>query len=148
MSNPTLDGSSRRLAVVATTPDDSHMWNLVGVQLELEERGFQVINLGACTPGDLLAETIREHRPALIVVSSINGHGAISMATVLRTLEEYQLKRVAPILIGGILTTDPATAAIAEGQLLDMGCSGVFTGDTAWQEFDSFIARLERARAA
>ena len=131
-----------RLAVVATTPDDSHVWNLVGVQLELEERGFEVLNLGACTPADLVAEVVRDRRPVLLVISSINGHGAISLGEVVHTLEEYQVKRSTTIVAGGLLTTDPATAGAAERELLDLGLAGVFTGADAWPRFDSFLARL------
>ncbi|MGA8907223.1 MAG: cobalamin-dependent protein [Acidobacteriaceae bacterium] len=137
-----LDHSRSRLAVVATTPDDSHLWNLVGVQLKLEERGFEVRNLGACTPTELLAETVRGLRPDLLAISTINGHGAISMAGVMQALEQYQVKRVAPIVVGGLLTTDPATLGHAEAELLQLGCAGVFTGDRAWERFDQFLRRI------
>lgn len=131
------------LALVATTPDDSHIWNLVGVQLKLEERGFIVENLGACTPTELLAQTVRDRRPMLVVISTINGHGALSMGAVMRTLESYQARRLATIVVGGLLTTDPALATAAEADLLALGCAGVFTGNDAWDRFDSFVEGIK-----
>jgi methylmalonyl-CoA mutase cobalamin-binding subunit len=130
-----------KLAIVATTPDDSHIWNLVGVQLKLEERGFEVRNLGACTPPELIAETVRDLRPDLLVISSINGHGAISMTALMTVLEQYQVKRATTIVAGGLLTTDPALSAKAEAQLTETGCAGVFVGEDAWERFDRFLAR-------
>jgi methylaspartate mutase sigma subunit len=139
----------RPLAVVATTPDDSHAWNLIGIELRLSERGFEVENLGACTPEVLLAETIRDRRPDLVVLSSINGHGALSLHAVLDTLEQYQVKRLAPIVAGGLLTTDPQEADPAAGLLTEAGLDAVFTGPDAWTRFDAYLAgRLRSTRAA
>jgi len=77
----------------------------------------------------------------LLVISTINGHGAISIGNILRVLEEYQVKRVTTIVAGGLLTTDPATAVAAEAKLLELGCAGVFVGDSAWERFDEFLKR-------
>ena len=129
----------RPLVIVATTPDDSHAWNLIGIELHLAERGFEVLNLGPCTPEELLAETIRDQRPDLVVLSSINGHGALSLPAVLETLEHYQVKRTAPIVIGGLLTTDPKDTQAAATALTEVGAAGVFTGPQAWKDFDDFL---------
>jgi methylaspartate mutase sigma subunit len=128
------------LAIVATTPDDSHGWNLIGVTMRLEERGFAVENLGPCTPSDLLAQRIRDKRPSLVVLSSVNGHGALSLPSVLETLEQYQVRRLAPIVVGGLLTTNPALLPDAAIQLRQAGIAAVFAGDDAWTEFDRFLA--------
>lgn len=128
------------LIIVATTPDDSHAWNLIGIELRLSERGFEVLNLGPCTPEDLLAETIRDRRPDFVVLSSINGHGALSLPLVLETLEHYQVKHTAPIVIGGLLTTDPADAQAAAARLADAGATATFSGPNAWNEFDDFLS--------
>lgn len=36
--------------VLSTIPSDSHTWNLLFLQLLLEEHGCEVTNLGACVP--------------------------------------------------------------------------------------------------
>jgi methylaspartate mutase sigma subunit len=127
------------LAILASTLDDSHQWNLHGVEIELKERNIDVINLGPLTPCKMIAETVRDRRPDLLVVSTVNGHGVHSMMEVLRTLEEYQLKRSTRIVIGGLLTTDPEETKTAISTLISAGCSGVFTGPEAWSSFDEFL---------
>lgn len=139
---------SRPTAIVSTTPDDSHSWNLVGVELRLAERGFAVENLGPCTPEELVAERIRDRRPDLVVFSSVNGHGALSLLPVLETLERYQVKRSAPIVAGGLLTTDPAALAEAQLGLIAAGISAIFAGPDAWTRFDAFLAARGLATGA
>jgi methylaspartate mutase sigma subunit len=135
------------LAVVATTPDDSHSWNLVGVEFQLVERGFAVDNLGPCTPEALLAERIRHLRPDLVVLSSVNGHGGLSLLSVLETLDRYQLKRLAPIVAGGLLTTDPLALPDVAAALKYAGISAVFAGPNAWAAFDAHMATLPIGKA-
>lgn len=127
------------LAILASTPDDSHQWNLHGVEMELKERNIEVINLGPLTPCKVIAETVRDRHPDLLVVSTVNGHGVHSMLEVLRTLEEYQVKRSIRIVIGGLLTTDPEKTKTAISTLMSAGCSGVFSGPEAWSSFDEFL---------
>lgn len=67
---------SPRHAVLTTIASDSHTWNLLFLQLLLEEQGWEVTNLGACVPVDVLIEEATARPPGLIVVSTVNGHGA------------------------------------------------------------------------
>lgn len=131
--------ASIRQVVLATTPDDSHLWNLVGVQLELEERGFAVTNLGQCTPVKLIAETLTAVVPELLVISSINGHGEISIAQMLRELTPVLLATDTRVVAGGLLATDQAQSLRIERSLLSLGCSAVFGGDNAWSRFDAWL---------
>jgi methylaspartate mutase sigma subunit len=92
--------------VVSSTVSDSHMWNLVFLQLFIEELGHNVINLGACVPDALLLDRCRENLPDLIVISSVNGHGAndgLRIAPLIRSCPE--LART-PLVIGGKLGVD------------------------------------------
>ncbi|MFJ5262526.1 cobalamin B12-binding domain-containing protein [Streptomyces sp. NPDC088387] len=89
--------------IVAGGISDSHTWNLVYLQLLLEEHGRRVVNLGPCVPEELLIAEALAHRPALIVVSSVNGHGYHDgMRTVTRLREHTDLADV-PAVIGGKL---------------------------------------------
>ncbi len=125
--------------VVATTPDDSHSWNMHGVELELIDRGLRVLNLGPCTPIRLVAETLRDFRPQLLVITTVNGHGAASMPELMAELAKFQLLKSTSVIVGGILTVDVATASEAEKSINALGCSGVFTGDDAWRRFDLIV---------
>jgi methylmalonyl-CoA mutase cobalamin-binding subunit len=62
-------------ALVSGMPSDAHTWNLVYLQLLLEELGCDVSNLGACVPTELLLEHCGAWRPDLIVLGTLNGHG-------------------------------------------------------------------------
>ncbi|WP_278255873.1 hypothetical protein [Nocardioides convexus] len=59
---------NRPLVVLSSVSSDSHTWNLVYLQLLLEENGCAVVNLGATTPDDLVADALREHRPDALVI--------------------------------------------------------------------------------
>lgn len=74
-------------AVQSTLPDagldvlvtglssDAHTWNLVYLELLLEELGCRVTNLGACVPDATIVRECVTRRPDLLVIGSLNGHG-------------------------------------------------------------------------
>lgn len=125
--------------ILSSTISDSHTWNLCFLQLVLEEHGYEVRNLGACVPPKLLVERCVVRPPALIVLSSVNGHGYYDGQLAVRALREAPTLDGIPIVIGGKLgigDADPARSAA----LLESGFDGVF-GDTAedMAAFGSFL---------
>jgi methylaspartate mutase sigma subunit len=118
------------------------MWNLHVVQEELEARGFEVLNFGPCTPTKLLAETVRDRRPQLVVISTINGHGEQSAIKIIETLKLYQAHRIGPIVIGGKLSTLPINEDRLYNSLIDCGFTGVFVSERPWAEFDTFLQHV------
>ncbi|MFF8378742.1 cobalamin B12-binding domain-containing protein [Streptomyces sp. NPDC015661] len=143
-SRPAFAGHPRVL--VSSTSSDSHTWNLVFLQLLLEEMGNEVVNIGACVPDALLIAECRRHRPDMVVISSVNGHGFLDGRRLIRRLrEEPDLARL-PVVIGGKLGTrggaGDATGTGFGQQLMDAGFDAVFE-DTAG--VDAFRAYLELA---
>ena len=66
---------NNRINVILTgTPSDSHMWNLIFMELFLQENGCHVLNLGPCVPSEQVYETLEKSSFDLVVVSSVNGH--------------------------------------------------------------------------
>lgn len=128
------------LAVVATTPDDSHLWNLHFIQLYLEENGFYVENLGVCTDPVELAGKVRDLSPELVVISTTNGHGAFSAIETIEMLRQFQVLHHSKVVVGGKLTTDPRRAAAIVEPLREAGYAGVFVGDDALSAFQAFLA--------
>jgi methylaspartate mutase sigma subunit len=112
-------------AVLASTVSDSHTWNLVFLQLLLKEHGYQVRNLGACVPPELLAQRCAAWPPDLVVLSSVNGHGiydGIGAVSALRAVPELL---ATPVVIGGKLGIDHADPE--QGiTLLNAGIDSVF----------------------
>lgn len=121
--------------VVATIASDSHTWNLIFLELLLQEWGHRVTNLGPCVPDDILLAECRRRTPDLIVISSVNGHGFDEGKRVVRKLRECAEFASTPIVIGGRLGTGQEQEARCTADLLDAGFGAVFNNDA---DLDSF----------
>jgi methylaspartate mutase sigma subunit len=134
--------------VVSSVASDAHTWNLVYLQLLLEEGGHRVINLGPCVPDELLVAECLRYRPDLVVISSVNGHGAQDGLRAIKALREQAELSATPVVIGGKLGIDgPRGTSYAE-PLLAAGFDAVFEHGTGIASFQSFLARIPvRARA-
>jgi methylmalonyl-CoA mutase cobalamin-binding subunit len=120
----------RRRVLLSTVSSDAHTWNLVFLQLLLEEMGHEVVNLGPCVPDRLLLDSMRRVRPDLLVVSTVNGHGRLDGARVIRKLRADPVAGDVPAVIGGKLGIDGDEGTAAARALVDAGFVAVFT-DTA-----------------
>ena len=132
-------------AVIATVPSDSHMWNLVYIELMLQEHGWEVINLGACTPPDLVVETCVAERPDMLVISSVNGHGHIGGRKVIGAVRSHPELEYLPAVIGGKLGTLGADNSIFAEPLVNAGYSAVFLETEGFEPFERFIEAPKRA---
>lgn len=92
-----------RTVLLSTVHSDSHMWNLVFLQLFLEENGNEVVNLGPCTPPEVVIDKARELRPDLIVISTVNGHGHIDGIELINAVRSEPDLAGTRIVIGGKL---------------------------------------------
>ncbi|MDI6099245.1 cobalamin-dependent protein [Actinoplanes sp. NEAU-A12] len=132
---------TRCTAVLGTVASDSHMWNLMFLQLLLGEMGYRVVNLGVCVPAGFFLEQCRQHRPDLVVVSSVNGHGYTegwALAELLRT--DPALDGV-PMVIGGKLGTAGPLDETQTADLLAAGFDAVFADGSDPRQFLDFVRR-------
>ncbi|MFI6039786.1 cobalamin B12-binding domain-containing protein [Streptomyces sp. NPDC051315] len=129
---------SQLTVVVSSVASDAHTWNLVFLQLLLEELGHRVANLGACVPDELLVQQCRRHRPDLVVISSVNGHGANDGRRVVRELRGHPETAAIPVVIGGKLGIGGAGSTEHAG-LLEAGFDAVFEDGTGLASFGSFL---------
>ncbi|MBP2703225.1 cobalamin-dependent protein [Microbispora sp. RL4-1S] len=129
-----------RKVVLSTVSSDSHTWNLVFLQLLLEEHGFEVVNLGPCVPDEVLLDAVREHAPDLVVISTVNGHGHLDGARVVRRLRADPLTCSVPAVIGGKLGIRGAGDRDKVHALIEAGFDAVYT-DSA--DADELPAQLE-----
>jgi methylaspartate mutase sigma subunit len=128
--------------VVSSVASDAHTWNLVYLQLLLEEGGHRVTNLGACVPDELLVAECLRSRPDLVVISSVNGHGAQDGVRAIKALREQAELSTTPVVIGGKLGIDgPRGTSYAES-LLAAGFDAVFEHGTGIAAFQSFLTRI------
>jgi methylaspartate mutase sigma subunit len=131
----------RGIVVVSGVASDSHTWNLVYLQLLIEELGHEVVNLGPCVPDDVLVRRVRDLNPALLVLSSVNGHGHADGVRVGHKLRAEPALVATPMVIGGKLGV---TATFGRGrvdELMAAGFDAVFPDDgDPIADFGRFIA--------
>jgi methylaspartate mutase sigma subunit len=137
------------LSVVLTSvSSDSHTWNLVVLQLLLEELGHRVRNLGACVPDDLMVSECVRLRPDLIVVSTVNGHGFHDGLRLIRKVRSQAELAGTPMVIGGKLGISGPGCERSRAQLIAAGYGAVFEDGTGLTAFRSYVARLAVGRAS
>ncbi|MFI1973239.1 hypothetical protein BLA24_06090 [Streptomyces cinnamoneus] len=141
--------------VVSGTESDSHTWNLVYLQLLLEDWGHRVENAGPCIGGADLVTRYAYRAPDLLVLSSVNGHGESDGLRAIAALRTAPELAATPIVIGGKLGTRGVTADGAHGggaeqvtrRLLAAGFSAVFLDPVDLQGFQDFVRAVAGHRA-
>ncbi|MEU9502439.1 hypothetical protein [Streptomyces sp. NPDC048196] len=133
---------ARHPVLIAAPTSDAHTWNLIYLQLLIEELNHPSVNLGPCVPDDTLIEACLLYRPRLLLLSSVNGHGHQDGLRLIRRIRAVEDLVTTPVVIGGKLDisgTDPDRA----GDLRDAGFDAVFPDRPhAVTEFRRFLAAL------
>jgi methylaspartate mutase sigma subunit len=120
------DSATGLTVVVTSVASDSHTWNLVYLQLALEELGHKVVNLGACVPDELLISECLRVRPDLVVVSTVNGHGFHDGMQLIGRLRAREDLATTPVVIGGKLGIAGPAGRAGRDQLHAAGFDAVF----------------------
>jgi methylaspartate mutase sigma subunit len=128
--------------VVSSVSSDSHTWNLVYLQLVIEELGHTVANLGACVPDELLVDECRCIRPDLVVISSVNGHGFIDGLRLIGRINEEAELATTPVVIGGMLGIAGPGGRRNQELLTAAGYAAVFDDGPRLPAFRSFLEAL------
>ncbi|MFJ4713611.1 cobalamin B12-binding domain-containing protein [Streptomyces sp. NPDC088785] len=115
--------------IIGTVASDSHMWNLVYLDLALRELGCTTQVLPVCTQAAHYLDAARAQAPDLVLVSTVNGHGvsdAVRLADRLRTAPELAS---VPFAVGGKLTTSGRLPDDDQARLDDAGYAFVEQAD-------------------
>lgn len=128
--------------IVATTPSDSHTWNLVYIQLLAEEYGFSVVNLGACTSVKDLYRKCKKIMPLAVIVSTINGHGSLEGREIAIALKSIKNDTGVRLIIGGNLCLKRYLDSRRKKELLMAGYDGVYDDAGATQCLKDFLLQL------
>jgi methylmalonyl-CoA mutase cobalamin-binding subunit len=125
--------------VLTSVSSDSHTWNLVFLQLLLEELGCAVVNLGACVPDQPVLGGCRLHRPDMLVVSTVNGHGHVDGKRLIQTLRSDPELRDLNVVIGGKLGVHGRADVRVSAGLLEAGFDAVFQERSAPEDFRRYL---------
>jgi methylaspartate mutase sigma subunit len=138
-----------RLDVVVTSlSSDAHTWNLVYLQLLLEELGCRVTNLGGCVPDATIVAECVTRRPDLLVISSLNGHGCQDGTRLVGALRACPALVATPVVIGGKLDVAGGGDGHNADRLLAAGFDAVFEDAVGLTPFRSFVRTLAVRSAA
>jgi methylaspartate mutase sigma subunit len=138
----------RKTVVVTSMASDSHTWNLVYLQLLIEELGYDVANLGPCVPDDILVSECQALSPEMVVISSVNGHGYQDGLRVIGRLRSCEQLTTTPVVIGGMLGISAEDNVRYFDELLSAGFNHVFEGSASTAGFRTFVGALRNTDAA
>jgi methylaspartate mutase sigma subunit len=114
----------------------------VFLELLLREWRMEVVNLGCCTPPQLVVEEVGGGASDLVVVSSVNGHGYSQGLELMGLIRKGCPGLKAPVVIGGRLTTAERTDLVVEPALRAAGYHSVFVGENSIGRFSQFLSGL------
>lgn len=130
--------------VLSSIVSDAHTWNLVYMQLLIEELGHEVINLGNCVPLGLLLESMVSYRPDLLVISTINGHGHIEAVEAAQAIKKTPHLSSTRMVIGGKLGTRGEDNKRYSQKLIEAGFEAVFMDDQPIGDFTKYLENLSK----
>jgi methylaspartate mutase sigma subunit len=125
--------------LLTSTASDAHTWNLVYLQLLIEEMGNQVRNLGPCVPTGAVLSEMAAYSPDVVVVSSVNGHGYADGLRLISELRASPALSGVPVVIGGKLGIDGTYDAAQSRRLLDAGFTAVFDERASVRELETYM---------
>lgn len=140
LANTALNAKgAQQRALISSFPSDAHTWNLVFLQLLVEEYGLEVHNLGACVPLEHLVDNCLALRPDLLVLSSVNGHGYTEGSRVIGVIRSTLGLEEMCVVIGGKLTTRGMLSEQEVRSLLEDGFDAVFSDECAVERFEDLL---------
>jgi methylmalonyl-CoA mutase cobalamin-binding subunit len=122
------------------------MWNLVFLQMLLEEHGIEVINLGICVPDEVIIEQCRHSRPDALIVSTVNGHGYLDGLRLIERLRSQPDLVSLRVVIGGKLGIRGADNAQFVEELKVNGYDAVFEASAGVTAFEEYLQTLSPAQ--
>lgn len=142
-ATPELDVAAGKVLDVVVTglSSDAHTWNLVYLELLLEELGCRVTNLGACTPDETILTHCVSKQPDLVVISSVNGHGGQDGVRLIGAMRACPELASTPVVIGGKLDVVGGDGR-ATAELLAAGFDAVFDDSAGLLPFRAFVYAL------
>jgi len=114
--------STKGTVVLGVAASDAHAVANHLIAYSLRAAGYDVVNLGTCTPVSEFAEAVREHPETLaVIIGSLNGH----VHEDLRDLREAEIG--CPVIVGGNLSVGSRKDASALDRLYALGVDHILS---------------------
>ncbi|MGK5532093.1 cobalamin-dependent protein [Streptomyces sp. URMC 129] len=132
------------VVILGVAASDAHVVANRLIAFQLRDLGFDVVNLGACTPVAEFVECLAAHPDAVaLVIGSVNGH-AVEDLTPLRVAKDAG-RVPCPVVVGGNLSVgSEADDEDASAALRDLGVDHVLRDVSA---LPPLLACLAAARS-
>ncbi|QMU71246.1 cobalamin-dependent protein [Streptacidiphilus sp. P02-A3a] len=110
----------RRKVILGVAASDSHAVANHLIAISLRELGFNVINLGTCTPIEEFIEAYQVHPEAeAIIIGSLNGHIHEDLRGLTAAKESGSIR--CPVVVGGNLSVGSHKDGTAHDRLYTLG---------------------------
>ncbi|WP_224364178.1 cobalamin-dependent protein [Hyalangium versicolor] len=114
--------TERNKVILGVAASDSHVVANYLIAHYLRENGFEVINLGVCTPVSDFMRAYDEHRDALaIAIGSMNGHALEDLRELELLKQRHQIR--CPVILGGNLSVGSKKRDTLEAEFREIGVS-------------------------
>lgn len=118
--------SERPVVILGVAASDPHVVANHLIAMHLRDNGFEVVNLGACTPLLEFMEAWQRHPSALaILIGSLNGHAAEDLAGLAELRRDFQVR--CPVVVGGNLSVGAVKDGGETARLLADGVDAVLS---------------------
>lgn len=144
-ANLPKDNKNKKILLTSIS-SDSHTWNLVFMQLLLEFYGYEVMNLGACVPDELVLSTLKSGDYDAVVVSTVNGHGHIDGMRLIDKIRSDKSLKDIPVIIGGKLGVSGKNNYLYVDELHNHGFNAVYVDDVNAHEFLAYLGSIKSPR--
>jgi len=128
--------------ILSGTPSDSHMWNLIFMELFLQENGCRVRNLGPCVPVHEIYDSLEESPFDLVVISSVNGHLFQDAMKIITPSFCYAPNQLPPFLAGGKIGISQKSAEFQKKRLIKLGYDDLFIEEDSLTRFKKYLDYL------
>jgi methanogenic corrinoid protein MtbC1 len=114
-------------SIIGTASGDIHDIGKNIVAMLMRAEGFGVVDLGVDVSADRFVQALRAHKPDILAMSALLTIAMPEMETVIRKVEESQLRRNVIIVTGGAFVTEDFAKRIGADAYGPTAVSGVKT---------------------
>ena len=125
--------------VTGVIGEDVHIVGIRILEHALRSDGYDIVSLGAQTPGDEFVQAAKDNNADAILVSSLSGHANVLVAGLREDCDKAGLKDV-KLYLGGQLIIGEMEWPDVEKMYKEMGFDRVYPADV---EISQVIADLE-----